>query len=499
MIRNKFGLSHFKLFTGNMGNLIPITWFDVIPGDTIQHATKCLIRVSPLLAPVMHPVRVRIHHWYCPLRLVWEDFEDFITGGPDGEDASVPPYINFNTDQTTSESGLSDYFGIPPIDYTGKNMHISAILFRVYNLIFNNHYRDQDLVSERTTSLASGADVTTVASLASCAWEKDYFTTCRPWDQKGSEITIPLVGDAPITGIGKTTQTFPYGPNNVYETDGSGTTSYTSNATMDAASANDVFRVEEDPDNSGYPNIRADLSAVSGVSVGDLRLALALQRYQEARARYGSRYVEYLRSLGVRSSDARLSMPEYLGGGRQTIQFSEVLSTDGSNTGDMKGHGLAAMKTNRYRRFIEEHGIIMTLMSVLPKTIYSDGIHRSFSRTVKEDYFQKELQMIGQQEVLNKEIYADAASPDDTFGFQDRYDDMRSIPSSIAGEFRSTLSHWNMARIFAAEPALNSSFVTSVPTTRIYASSSTDQLYIMAGHSIQARRMIQKHAKVATF
>lgn len=488
MRRNKFSLSHYKLFTCDMGYLIPTTWFEALPGDTIQMSTSALIRVSPLLAPIMHPVRVRLHNWFVPIRLIWDTFEDFITGGADGLDNTTPPYFNFNGDHSGNESGLGDYLGYPPIDYTGKNFHISALPARAYALIFNEFYRDQDLTSEVSIDTTDGSDVTTPSqTLNSVAWEKDYFTTARDSESKGATVSIPLTGDAPVYGIGKGTQNWTSGPQAVYET--AGADSYANFEQINPGDADALFYVEKGGDSGNDPNIYADTSSISGVDINDLRLAFAIQKYQEARQKFGSRYVEYLRYLGVRSSDSRLQKPEYLGGGRSTVQFSEVLEHSSTGTlGDMAGHGIGAMRTKRVRRFFEEHGIVMQLMSVVPKTIYSQGLHRGFAREVKEDYWQKELQIIGDQEVLNQEVYVDAADPDGTFGYQARYDEYRSLPSSIAGEFRSSLDHWHMARIFASEPALNSSFVTCVPTKRMLASSSTDALYCMASHSIQARR-----------
>lgn len=237
---------------------------------------------------------------------------------------------------------------------------------------------------------------------------------------------------------------------------------------------------------------------MTAANINDLRLAFALQRYEEARARYGSRYTEYLRYLDVRSSDARLQRPEYLGGGRQTIQFSEVLQTgvttsgdDTEGVGNLRGHGIAAVRSNRYRRFFEEHGYVITLLSVLPKTIYVQGLHRTFNRRTKEDFWQKELQHIGQQEVLNKELYAPHASPDGVFGYQDRYDEYRRTPSRVSGEFRSTeLDYWHMARLFDSDPTLNASFVTSDPTKRVNAVQTNDVLWMMINHSMQARRLV---------
>lgn len=493
MKRSKFSLSHYKLLTMNMGELIPLTWVETIPGDSFQHVTSALVRVSPLLAPVMHPVRVRIHHFFVPNRLIWNkdggadtDFEAFITGGSDGTATPTHPYINLNG--AIAEGSLHDYLGIPPATYT--NQQVSALPFRAYALIFNEYYRDQDLVTELTIDKTDGADTTTNTAIQKVAWEKDGLTTARPWETKGDSISIPFSGTVPVTGIGLDNQTYGSSPT-VYETGASGTTGYTAARPTNLSG---TF-VEEDPNNSGYPGIYADVASSVGIDVNDLLLAFGLQNFQEARAKYGSRYTEYLRYLGIRPSDARLQLPEYLGGGRQVIQFSEVLSTDGANTGDMKGHGISAMRTNKYRRFFEEHGIVMTMMSVVPKAIYSQALDRKWCRTTKEEYFTKELQFIGDQVLTNKEVKSDHATPDGTFGYQPRYEEYRGVRSAISGEFHSTNDHWHMARIHASDPALNQTFTDCTPTTRIYASSSTDQLYIMANHSIQARRPISPVGK----
>jgi hypothetical protein len=487
MKRGKFDLSHYKLLSGNQGTLLPIGLTEVLPGDTVQHATSLLLRTQPLVTPVMHPVHVKVHHWFVPFRLLWDNWEDFITGGPNGNDASVFPTVTVNN---AAVGSLQDYLGIP----TGvaQNVSVSALPFRAYQLIFSEWYRDQDLVTEPLISTADGLDVTTENGLKYAAWEKDYFTTARPWAQKGTEISLPIGDTAPVVSDG------------TYVNITAGGNINAEMKIFDDGVSQSKLGLNYDTSPSpgavlwgNNTGLEANLAASTGATINDIRLAMALQRYQEARARFGSRYTEYLRSLGVRSSDARLQRPEYLGGGKQTIQFSEVLQTapdaGGGVVGSLKGHGIAAARSNRYRRYFEEHGYIMSMLCVRPRTMYIEGLPRTWNRRVKEDFYQKELAHIGQQEIKNKEIYMRGiAADEDTFGFQDRYDEYRRMESSVHGEFRTTLNSWHMARDFASMPALNGSFVTSDPTNRIYAATNAAQLYIMAYHSMKARRILSQ-------
>lgn len=490
MKRNKFSLSNYKLMSGQMGWLMPCNLTEVLPGDTIQQATSVLIRFGPMLAPVMHPTHATIHHWFVPHRLVWDDWEKFITGGPDGMDASVFPTISFASG--VAVGSLGDYLGVP---VGVNNLTVSALPFRAYSLVFNEYYRDQDLVTELVIDKTSGPDTTTNTSLQQRAWEKDYFTSARPWEQKGPSITIPIGTDAPVLGLAAPTSAV-YTGAATGSKDASGANPPSGNNWTLTSTTNLFYQGDN---TTKIPNLRADLTNASAVTVNALREALGLQRYEEARARFGSRYTEYLRYYGIRASDARLQRPEYLGGGRQTVQFSEVLATaesGGAVIGDLKGHGIGALRSNRYRRFIEEHGYIMTFICVQPRTIYTQGIPRTWNRRTKEDFHTVELEHIGQQAILNKELYGPHSDPDGTFGYQDRYDEYRRQESTVAGQFRtSTLDFWHEARVFTSDPALNATFVRSNPTNRIFADQSgTHNLLMMCQNSIQARRMLSRKA-----
>lgn len=469
MKRYKHSLSNYKLLTCDMGKLVPVGLTEVLPGDSFQGQTSALIRLSPLVAPVMHPVTVRFHHWFVPNRILWDGWEDFITGGNDGNDASSPPVLG----SSGVKGSLYDYLGVEP---NTENIDVNALPIYAYNKIYNEFYRDEDLCPE--VALNSG-------TLQRIAWEKDYFTSSRPWTQRGDAVTLPVGGQAPV-----------WNPNsdNFELWDNSGSlrnvqTDPSGNMTLAGANSQNV----KFPDDVYY----ADLGSAEQITINDFRKGFALQRYKEARARYGARYVEYLRYLGINPSDARLQRPEYLGGGKQVISFSEVLGTyDGGDTGgtlgQLGGHGISAMRTNRYRKYFEEHGYVMTLMSVRPKAIYSNGVPRHFLKTTKEDYYQQELEHIGQQEIWNNETFIRTDGTGmEAFSFQDRYSEYRHQPSSVAGDFRDTLNFWHMSREFATPPVLNKAFVECDATTRIFADQESQPLWCMVNHRIQARRMVK--------
>ncbi|AXL14898.1 major capsid protein [Microviridae sp.] len=458
--------------SGDMGVLIPFNKVEVLPGDSVQAHTSLFTRVTPLLTPVMHAVTMRIHHWYVPYRILWDDWEKFITGGPDGMDTSTFPTIT----TTVAANDPLDYMGIPPA--TVSPVEVSALPLRAYNLIWNEWYRDGELQTERGVE---------DESMARIAWEKDYFTAARPSPQLGPEVTLPLGDKAFVTHDAAN------GTNLEVHSTVNGASHL-----MDAAAAQVQASAAAGTGNAAQ-QMYADLTNATASTVTDLRTALAIQRYQEARSRYGSRYTEYLRYLGVKSSDARLQRPEFLGGGKTSIQFSEVLNTTAQTVADpttdlgrLGGHGIAGMRSNKFRRFFEEHGVIISTLSVRPKTMYTQGIHRSWLRRVKEDFWQKELEHIGQQSIQAREIYADAVNQ--TFGYHDRYNEYRQMPNRISAEMRNILDFWHMGRTFASEPVLNASFVECDPTKRIYAEQTQHPLWMMANNHVMARRLVSRNA-----
>lgn len=459
-----------------MGELIPINVTEALEGDTIQGSSSVLLRVSPTLAPVMHPVTVRVHHWFVPSRLVWSNWESFRTGGADGNDANTVP----QTASITHANGtLTNYMGCPT---ASAGYTVNALPVRAYNMIWNQRYKDQDIDSDVSE------DSTAVQKIR---WEKNQFTTARPWSQRGTEVSIPLGTSADVLGIGVAdTVTFANSQDLLLSND----TTYTTND----VSNGQTYAIEG---SSGYPGIYADLTNATAATINDLRLAFATQNFMELRAKYGANYIDYLGYLGIHGQDSRLQEPEYLGGGKQTISFSEVIATAETGTsvdvGDLKGHGIAAVKTNKFRKFIPEHGYVLTLLSVRPKTIYANGLPKMWTRTDKEDFFTKELERIGQVEIENREIYVDHTTPTGTFGWGDRYHDYREGVSHVSGEFTpgQALDHFTQAISYSSDPSLNSTFLQCDPSNRIYATTTNDNLWAFCNNHVVAKRIVARNPK----
>lgn len=475
-MRNLHNLSHEHKTTCDMGQLVPIATLEVLPGDSFIHGTSLLARVAPLVNPVMHNVDISVHHWFVPNRILWSDWDTWITG--ENETASKPV-----VDIAGSE--LADRMGI---DNLGAD--VDALPFRAYNRIYNEFYRDQDLqdpVAEDQTNL-----------LRVC-WDKDYFTTARPAPQQGEAVKIGFSSGSadvvPVTGPSDTSQALSNGQS-ITLPDGTVMTSNVGQG-ITRHEASSYYTGVGSNAGTFYP--QADLSTLSGgIDINDFRRSMALQRIAEARARFGERYVDYLRFLGVNPRDGRLDRPEYLGGGKQRINFSEVLATaEGANTsvGDMYGHGIAGLRARRYRKMFEEHGWVLTLLSVRPKGVYADGIPRKFLRNDPMEYWQKELETLPWQEVKARELWSVAAE-DEIFGYTGRYDEYRHERNYVSGNFKGGPEEdWHFARIFDSQPLLNAAFVECVPPDRPFGDKNMPELLISASHNIAAKRLVSSNAR----
>lgn len=544
--RNLFNLSHEKKLTCNMGKLVPVMCEEVLPGDIFKASTDLVVRLAPMLAPIMHNVSVYVHYFFVPNRLIWSDWENFITGGPDGKDASVAPYINFTNVQTSS---LADYFGIP----TGvaNPLKVSALPFRAYNLIYNEWYRDENLIDPITISLASGEDTTTNTTLLSRAWQHDYFTNALPFQQRGDAVALPMSGNAPVKGTATWSQTAGFGTlrNTTVSITGDGTpptfssngvggrnleapytvgsisgvsfltangvrvTGSGSDAQISGSEAHPMYwdnphvvgtldnRVDTTTTGSvNTSNLYADLSNVTAANINDLRYAFQVQRWLEKNARGGARYVESMMAhFGVRSSDARLQRPEYLGGGRSPIVISEVLqhSSDGDQPtplATMAGHGISAQRSRQFKRFFEEHGYVIGILSIMPQTTYQQGLSKMWSRETRYDYYWPVFSHLGEQAVLEKELYAQGTDADNSvFGYQPRYQEYRRRYGSVHGDFRTTLNYWHLGRTFNSTPTLSKEFIECDPSKRVFAvQDDTDCCLIELANNIKALRPIPK-------
>lgn len=505
--RSKFNLSFYNMLSCKMGYLVPVGLTELLPGDSIQLSHNMLMRLAPMVAPVMHPVHVTIQTFFTPLRIIFDDFESAITGGPDGTDATVFPTVSIKPEQST----LADYLGLP---LAPNSLTVSALPFRAYDLIYNEYYRDQDLTPELPISKDAGVDTTTSTTLQRVSWSKDYFTTARPWPQKGPTVTVPVdMGSAGLPTLTFTGQLQNKAVSGPFQTISGPPSAGGGYATLMGRANHEYVWNDGSPDStpitglaglnvtdgtvSGTIDYKPGQAGIGSISVTSLREAFAIQRFQEQRGLFGSRYEDYLRTLGVRPQDSRLQMPEYLGGSTRTIQFSEVLQTGGDTIGQLYGHGIAALGSRRIRYFAPEHGYLMSLMFVRPIPVYAQGIDKLWSRKTKEDFWQPQFEHIGQQKVLTKELYA-TGSPDTddaTWGWQNRYDEYRRGVNHVSGEFRETQDYWHMARMFASNPVLNSDFVQCHPTDRIFQASeaNADQLLCMVQNRLIARRLVSKN------
>lgn len=638
MKKSKFKLSHIHSATLDAGYLVPFLLQPTLPNDSFRIGLSTFLRAQPMLAPLMHEVYLNTQYWYVPYRLLWDKWEDFITGGSNLDTTPVFPTVTSTTDDAKVGS-LWDYFGFP----LETGVEVSAMPFRALAEIWNTRYRDEDLQSEIPISYISGNDTTTSRKLLSPCIAKDYFSISRPYTQRGADIFVPVtsgessrqiyhrhslnvfyvvlgrsatyfdryfsnavitryrkVGSNPASpeelisyadnkelfsriitlALGSANRTYlsqnlvaqvsapssaqlesyfdktsPGITNDFFYTptissttvegiragelvmlfESSSQTLYTikgfnslvtitivSDETVPTAGVNvtpfaEVKQLPFDNGTNLYGTINGSvakalkytwyvtLNSTGAVSIRDLRESSALQRYAERSLKYGNRYEEFIqREFGISPRDSRIQRPEYIGGGRGLLNISEVLQTAESTdtgVGTMRGHGIGSISQRRIKFRSPEHGLIIGLLSIRPKTVYTQGIDREFLKRSRLDFFTPELANIGMQEVLTQEIYANNSNKGSIFGYSDRYQEYRYHKPLVTGEFRGNLNFWNMALEFANQPELNGEFVDMATYAENWKrpfqiqDNSAHAFVCMLKNHIRAYRPIPKRAK----
>lgn len=498
--RARFNLTHTHKLSCKDGLLVPCLCEQVLPGDMWKISSDVLVRMLPQLHPTMSRFKAYWWYFFVPYRLIFDKWEDFITGGKTGDDSSVLPYVTAGA-EGFAVSSLADYLGFP----TGvANLKVSALPFRAYNLIYNEFFRDENLIDELPISEAEGSDTVSNVTIQRKAWRKDRFTNALPFAQRGNPVYLPLAVDAPVVGNGMTLG-LTDGTNNLGLQAGVSTGYLSSSSERYGVNVGDAsgaplqvsktLGVVTDPAKSG---LKADLSTTTAASIDDVRQAFNMQNFAYMLGAFGYRYVEYLKSLfGTDAGDARLQRPEFLGSGSTDILISEVLQTSSTDNtspqGNMSGHGIGGGRGRFVQKRFKEHGLIMGIMSIIPDAEYMQGIRRQWLYETRFDFYNPIFAHAGMQPVLNAELYAQGTDDDKgTFGFRNCFDELRSIPNYIHGEFRTSLLNWTEARKFDALPKLNKDFVECKPSDRIFAVQEGDNWLVAMKHNITASRPVPK-------
>lgn len=539
--RSTFNMSHDNKLTCEMGKLIPFFCEEVVPGDTWYNKSDVLIRFAPMIAPVMHRINVYTHFFYVPFRLVWDDAEEFFTGGKDGTSNPGFPRLPLlhnkekggefaDTLGLFSPGTLADYLSYPTSDSNMGNapgMLVSALPFRMYQLIYNEYYRDENL--EEEVDFSHGSEVLVqnspqmleLLTLRTRAWRKDYFSSALPWLQKGPTQLVPVTGQGLLTDASITSKKWNSGTRTTPATtlrltriteDGkytfgvSGTGLVHQDGDMFVKSFNNQGTGGTDGiqiDNSDILQVKDGKVSIEGTSftINDLRRSNRIQKYLEARARGGSRFAEWLLSIyGVKSDDLRLMRPEYLGGGCNPVQVSDVLQTsqtsESSPQGQYSGIGFSFGASNSFKKSFKEPGYIMGIMSVMPEPGYTEGCPRSYAKYDPYDFFIPQFSELGEQDIYNYELALREGDPNETFGYAPRYAEYKYIPSRVHGDFKNMkgLGFWTLNRHYQNQPQLSNEFikcsVEKDDLNRIFAVTDSQEhhLFVQIHNTTKARR-----------
>lgn len=491
--RNAFDLTHDLKMSADFGNLYPIMVQEVIPGDKFKIGAECMVRMAPMVAPVMHRFDLSMHYFFVPTRILWPNWEKWITGN---DDTVTFPYITYSP-SNYSLYKLFDYMGCQPPQggIPERLITVSAVPFAAYQAIYNEYYRDQNLITEVNYKLVDGDNTSAIATLCQLrkrAWEHDYFTAALPFAQKGPAVDIPL-GDVTLK------DDWDLIDNPVFQNSSGGV----STGVVGSNGTSQLIELDGGATSPVAYDPRGTLQT-EPTTINDLRRAFRLQEWLEKNARAGTRYVEsILAHFGVRSSDARLQRPEYITGIKSPITISEVLNTTGEQAGlpqgNMAGHGIGYAAGRYGSYYAEEHGFIIGVMSIMPKTAYQQGTPRHFLKfNDRFEYYWPEFANIGEQPVYNEEVYdigTISGFPElGTFGYVPRYAEYRFQNSRVAGDFKTSLNYWHLGRIFENAPALNQEFVECTPGKRIFAveDENTDSFYCHVLNKVTAIRPIPK-------